>query len=161
MRSRCSALSDRGVLNFSNSNCVSEARAIASQACAFNSATISFDRRCNSPWRFDPIALNRSSPNTPSATRLSAMTEPHMPTNESNGRCLAARATSIISPRTTAAPHHLAHVSHDDALASKSPSLAFITPFLRRHAGNGSLVWLWSAVGAGVLISALLFVFVK
>jgi hypothetical protein len=164
IRSHCSWFNERGC-NLTSSSALarsaSAARAFASRACVFNSATISFDRRCNSPRRFDPIALNRSSPNTPMATRLSAMTEPHIPMNESNGGCLAANPTSIINPRTIAAPHHLAHVSHDDAAPSSSPSLAFITPFLRRHAGNGSLVWLWSAVGVGVLISVLLFVFVK
>jgi hypothetical protein len=133
----CSGVGRRGALNLASSNWASTAFWFASAARALASTAFSSDLRLNSSWRSPAMWPNLISIATPIATRLFARAEPHCSKNESYGGWMAAIATSAITPATIRLPPHHSQRSHDPIERSKSPSLALIMPFGRRHAGKG------------------------
>src|SRR6202167_5809204 len=115
------------------------------------STAFSSDLRLNSSWRSPAICPNLISIATPIAIRLFARAEPHCSKNESYGGWRAAIATSAITPATTRKPPHRSQRSHDPIERSKSPSLALIMPFGRRHAGKGLVGGFWAAITISLL----------
>lgn len=134
----------------------SAARSAASAACLLAMPTFSSDRRINSLWRNPAIRLNMISSATPMATRLFASVEPHCSIHESYNGWYAAMATSPATPPITKAPPIHAHRSQAPIDRSRSPSLALIIPFGRRHAGKG-FVGFWSGIAFVFLILVLFF----
>jgi hypothetical protein len=128
----------------------------ASSASLVVSATFSSDLRLSSLSRLNAILLNWISPETPSATKELETTDPHLSQKESYEGWIPASITSAIRPTTTSPPQSQPQDSHDSPDSSRSPSLAFLTPFLRRHAGKGFRGF-WIGIAIGSLIWALLF----
>ena len=134
----------------------SAALALASAACLLAFAAVSSDLRFSSFWRSPAICPSLISSATPIAIKLLATDEPHCSQKESYGGCIAAIATSAITPTTTSPPPNHSQRSHDSMDFSNSESLAFIVPFGRRHAGKG-FAGFWAGIGVGALIFIVLF----
>lgn len=151
-------------LSFAVSNSAIAARSVAIEAfsCAYpasNSswATRSSDLRLNSPSLACPMRANMTSPATPNAITAPAITFPQRSKTEPYGGLAHAMKTSATTAAPTRPPQRHPHRSQDSDDASNSVSLAFITPFLRNHAGKGFRGF-WEGLGAGTLMFAILFV---
>ncbi len=125
-----------------------------------NSACVSAsscrDLLVSSCWRLNPIRLNWISPPTPTTTKKSATVGPHIPQKESYEGWTKAIANSAINPANNNPPQPHPHASHDSADASRSSSWAFITPFLRRHAGNDFRSFCVGIAVRGLMVAVLL-----
>jgi hypothetical protein len=153
-RSLCSEVSRRHAVMRSISAVRSRASAASFVACAailFASATFSSDLRLSSFWRNPAICPNLISAATPTATRLSAIAEPHCSQNESYGGWIAAMRTVATTPTNTNPPPTHSQFSQDSIDFSTSSSLALIMPFGRRHAGKGFRGF-WYGIAAGGLV---------
>lgn len=130
---------------------------LASAARALASATSSSDLRFISWSRLNPIRLNWTSPATPIKTSAVANVDPHRLQTESYDGWITPRITSATSPNATSPPKYQLQCSQESAETSKSPSLAFFTPFMRRHAGKGFRGF-WFGIATGLLMFGLLFI---
>lgn len=139
----------RGAVNLAISSSAFAARSFAAD-------TFISDLRCISRCLPAPILPNNTSAATPSATAESAITDPHLSINESYDGWKNAIAISIIKPPMTKIAPHNAAPSHDSNDRSRSSSLAFITPFVRRSAGKGHPPRpIWIGVLLGIVATAI------
>lgn len=127
------------------------ARSIAAADHRYASLSFAFERRVNSDWSPLPLKPNATSKPTPTAIRTSAQTGPQWPSSDSGGNLANASHISSTTPATITPPKKTAMFSQSDRARSKSPSLAYITSFLRRNAKSKG------AFFAGVIFGALIF----
>jgi len=119
------------------------------------SSTRLFDIRRNSVWMRPSQMPNPTSKIIPKATAASAMAESLK--NKLYGGFAQAITKSAATPRTTIPAQNIPHRSHDVEAASSWLAAAFILPFRRSHAGNGSLRAFLMGIGFGALMFLILY----